>query len=232
MSVSLDPRIKTFVRQVSQPPRIRDSDKRVHAHLPVRLPCISEEMLAISACTHLHCTERASIFEPSLARTCVAMSPEGATAQPDSSCACAPGLFQFWYVKAIVIHVSRLTECIKVTAYTVATKLSSFSEIAKRQRLRHRKEDKYPHSERCRRHWIRHADCDARCDRAWTNPSWVNQYSDPTLACVFCMNSSGSSLACKCSHLAVCKDSLNGMSQLEFSLKKGSHTPGTICTSR
>ena len=34
--------------------RIRDSDKRVHAHLPVRLPSIGAEMLAIAACTHVH----------------------------------------------------------------------------------------------------------------------------------------------------------------------------------
>ena len=46
------------------------------------------------------------------------MCPEGATAQPDSSCDCAPGLFQVWYVKAISIHVSRLAQSIEVTAYT------------------------------------------------------------------------------------------------------------------
>ena len=87
-------------------------------HLLVRLPSISAEMLAIAACTYVHRTERASICEPSLARACVAMCPKGATAQPDSSCDCAPGLFQVWYVKAIFIHVSRLAQSIEVTAYT------------------------------------------------------------------------------------------------------------------
>ena len=53
-------------------------------------------------------------------------------------------------------------------------------------------------------------------------------YSDPTLACVSCVNSWRSSLprenilACKCknsvhSHLGVCEDSLDGVSQLKFS---------------
>ena len=55
--------------------------------------------------------------------------------------------------------------------------------------------------------------------------------SDPTFVCVSCVNSWGSSLprenilACKCknsvhSHLGVCEDSLDGVSQLKFSLER------------
>ena len=69
--------------------------------------------------------------------------------------------------------------------------------------------------------------------------STEKQYSDPTLACVSCVNSWGSSLprenilACKCknsvhSHLGVCEDSLDGVSQLKFSWKEGSHATGTL----
>ena len=70
---------------------------------------------AFSTSSQSECAEG---FEPSLAGTCVALCPEGATAQPDSSCDCAPGLFQVWYVKAISIHVSRLAQSIEVTAYS------------------------------------------------------------------------------------------------------------------
>ena len=42
---------------------IRDSDRRVHAHLPVRLPSISADKLAIAACTHVYPTERASMIK-------------------------------------------------------------------------------------------------------------------------------------------------------------------------
>ena len=128
----------------------------------------------------------------------------------------------------------------------MANKLSSLSGV---QKLRHRKEHKCRHSERYRKRWIQHVDCDARCDHAWTNflmlpctrqcpvkrrkrlCSTERHYSDPTLACVTCVNSWGSSLprenilACKCktsvhSHLGVCEDSLDGVSQLKFSMER------------
>ena len=41
---------------------IRDSDRRVHAHLLVRLPSISADMLAIAACTHVYHRECASMI--------------------------------------------------------------------------------------------------------------------------------------------------------------------------
>ena len=67
----------------------------------------------------------------------------------------------------------------------------------------------------------------------------VNHYSDPTMACVSCVNSSGSSLprkdilACKCkksvhSHLGVCGTPWIECRSSSFRWKKGSHAPGTF----
>ena len=164
--------------------------------------------------------------------------------QPDSSCDCAPGLFQVWYVKAFSKHVSRLAQSIEVTAYTRSgQQVEQFIGSGE---------------ERCRKRWIRHADCDARCDRARTNPRCsrvpgsvhsrganvlVPQKGQPLLR-----SDVGVRLLCELvgvissargylglqvtnsvhSHLGVCEDSLDGVSRLEFSLEEGSHAPGTL----
>ena len=61
-------------------------------------------------------------FEPSLllADTCVAVCPEGAMKLSDSSCDCAPGLFQVWYIRGLFIKQQGLIQSMEVTAYTSA----------------------------------------------------------------------------------------------------------------
>ena len=152
------------------------------------------------------------------------MCPEGATAQPDSSCDCAPGLFQVWYLQGYfyshepsspvhrgdsfytssgqqveqfigsgeVTNTSGTARNISVVTMSAVGSAGSDTQIPMRVVTAHGQ----------------------ILDGSTTS-------SDPTLACVSCVNSSGSSLpregilACKCnnsvhSHLGVCEDSLDG----------------------
>ena len=199
-------------------------------------------------------------FEPSLllADTCVAVCPEGAMKLSDSSCDCAPGLFQVWYIRGLFIKQQGLIQSMEVTAYTpvehvdrewrtcctwtsepqveisvvtvsVIGSAGSNTQIMMRVVSLEGKLLDVPEYQ-------------GVPIQEWTTYLFhrrVNHYSDPTVACASCVNSVGSSvprediLACKCegsvnTTLGVCGDFLAKLSEPEFSLEEGAHAPGAL----
>ena len=201
-------------------------------------------------------------FEPSLllADMCVAVCPEGAMKLSDSSCDCAPGLFQVWYIRGLFIKQQGLIQSLEVTAYTnagqpvehVVESGEVYMDFGTAMETSVVTVSAVGCAGSNTQIMMRVVSLEGKLldvpeyqvvpIQEWTTYLFhrrVNHYSDPTVACVSCVNSVGSSvprediLACKCegsvdTPLGVCGDFLARLSELEFSLEEGAHAPGAL----